>query len=217
MGARHLRPGGGFLGDGQRAGEFGVHHGIEFLEEIDGFQVLAAAVLVGQPLAGLARVVEVEHGGNGVDAQAVEVELAEPPVGRGEQEAAHLVAAVVEDVGAPIGMQAEARVFVLVQRGAVETGECPVVLREVAGHPVEQHAEAGLVAGVDEGAQVVRRAVARAWREVAGGLVAPGFVERVFGDGQQFEMGVALLHGVGDQPLGQFAPQVGRAIGVAHP
>ena len=75
------------------------------------------------------------------------------------------MAAVVEDVGAPIGMQAEARVFVLVQRSAVETGERPVVLREVAGHPVEQHAQAGLVAGVDESPQVVRRAVPRGRRK----------------------------------------------------
>ena len=104
-----------------------------------------------------------------------------------------------------------------VERGAVVAGERPVVLREVTGHPVEDDAEAGLVAGVDEEAQIVRRAVARGRREVAGGLVAPGFVERVFGDRQQFEVGVALVDGIGHQALGQFPPQVGLAVGMAHP
>ncbi|MCY1425885.1 hypothetical protein D9M71_416910 [compost metagenome] len=172
---------------------------------------------VGQPLPRLARVVEIEHRGHGVDAQAIEVELRQPPMRRRQQEAAHLVAAVVEDVRAPVGVQAQTRVLVLVQCGAVETGQRPVVLRKMPGHPVEQHAQTGRVAGVDEGAQLVRRAVARGRRKVAGGLVAPGLVERVLGDRQQLDMGVALGHRVGNQPLGQLAPQVGPAIGMAHP
>jgi hypothetical protein len=67
--ARDLRPGGGFLGDGDDAGMFGVDDVIEMTEEIDGFEVFASAELVGNPLALLAAVVEVEHGGDGIDAK----------------------------------------------------------------------------------------------------------------------------------------------------
>jgi hypothetical protein len=51
-------------------------------------------------------------------------------------------------------MLALARVGVLVEMGAVEPGERMRVLREVAGHPVEDHADAVGVALVDEFHQV---------------------------------------------------------------
>ena len=62
-----------------------------------------------------------------------------------EQEAAHLVAAVVEDVAAPVGVEALPRVGVLVQVRAVEVGQAVLVGREVRRHPVEDHADAVLV------------------------------------------------------------------------
>ena len=125
------------------------------LQERDGLEVLAAAELVRHPLARLARVVEVEHRGDGVDAQPVDVELLEPEERVREQEVAHLVAAEVEDERAPVGMRAAARVGVLVERRAVEARERPVVAREVRRHPVEDHADAVPVQPVDEAAEVV--------------------------------------------------------------
>ena len=41
-------------------------------------QVLIAAVLVGQPLTGFARIVEVQHGGDRIHAQPVEVVTLQP-------------------------------------------------------------------------------------------------------------------------------------------
>ncbi len=90
------------------------------------------------------------------------------------QEAAHLVAAVVEDEPIPVGMKALARIGVLVEVRAVEVGEAVLVGGEVRGHPVENDADAVLVQVVDQVHEVLRRAVAAGGREVAGGLVAPG-------------------------------------------
>ena len=47
---RHLRPGSGLFGDGHHARKLGVGEVIELADELDGFQVLAPAVLVGNPL-----------------------------------------------------------------------------------------------------------------------------------------------------------------------
>ena len=47
-------------------------------QEVDRFEVLVAAVPVRDPLAGLARVVEVEHRRHRIDAQAVELVALEP-------------------------------------------------------------------------------------------------------------------------------------------
>ena len=63
---------------------------VELLEEVDRLEVLVAAVDVGDPLAGLPRVVEVEHRGHGVDPEAVDVVALEPEQGVAEQEVADL-------------------------------------------------------------------------------------------------------------------------------
>ena len=140
----------------------------------------------------LARVVEVEHRRHGVDAQPVDVVAVEPAQRAGDEERAHLAPAVVEDRRRPVRVVALARVGVLVEVRAVEAGEPVGVHREVRRHPVEDHADAALVQPVDHRHQLLRRAVARRRREVAGRLVAPRAVERVLHDRQQLDVGEAV-------------------------
>ena len=70
---------------------------VESLDEGHGFEVLVPPELVRNPFAGLPRIVEVEHGGHGIDAQAVYVVLVEPEEGVGDEEIDHFVPAVIED------------------------------------------------------------------------------------------------------------------------
>src|SRR6266478_4930807 len=70
-GTRDGRPGSGFLGDGEDAGEFAVSDFVHALNEINGGEIFTAAKLIGDPPAGLAGVVEIEHGGDGVHAETV--------------------------------------------------------------------------------------------------------------------------------------------------
>ena len=140
--------------------------------------------------------------------------LAQPVEGVGDEEVADLVAAVVEDQRAPVGVGAAARVGVLVERRAVEAGEREVVAREVRGHPVEDHAEPVLVQAVDEGLEVVGRAVARRGREVAGHLVAPGAAERVRHHRQQLDVREAHVERVGGELVGQL--EVGQRAVALH-
>jgi hypothetical protein len=194
-----------------------MHQRIEFAQEVDRAEVLAAAVAVGQPLPRLARVVEVEHRGDGIDAQGVEVELGQPPRGRGQQEAAHLVAFEIEHAGAPVRMQAEPRVVVLVERGAVEARQRERVAREMAGHPVEDHADAGAVAGIHQVLQVVGAAETGGRREIADALVAPGLVQRVLGQRHELDVRVAEVGGVGQQRVGELAVRIEPAVGMPPP
>ena len=105
-GSRHRRPGGRLLGGHQHAGLVAVGDLVQLPQEADRLEVLAPAVLVGHPLPGGARVVAVEHRRHGVHAQPVRVVLAQPVEGARHQEVAHLVAPVVEDQRAPVGMGA---------------------------------------------------------------------------------------------------------------
>src|SRR3712207_1688135 len=94
---------------------------------------------------------------------------------------------------------------VLVEGLPVEAGERELVLREVGGDPVHDHADAGLVQPVDEVAQVVRVAEARGGRVVAGDLVAPRAAERVLGEGKELDVRVVRLAQVVDQLVGGVA------------
>ena len=199
------RPGRRLLRHRHHAGVGPVDGGVHLLQERDRVEVLPAAVDVGQPLALGAGVVEVEHGGDGVDAQAVDVELVDPVQRVGDEEVAHFLAAEVEHEGAPVGLLAAARVGVLVERGAVELRERPLVAREVRGHPVDEDAVAVLVQVVDEPPEVVGGAEARGRGVVRRDLVAPRPAERVLGDGQQLDVGEAGLVEVVDELAGHLA------------
>ena len=112
----------------------------------------------------------------------------DPVQGVGDQEAAHLTAGEVELVGTPVGVN-----LVLVEHLAVEGGKTVGVGAKTAGDPVHDHANAGLVAGVNKVHELVRVAVARGGRVVARGLVAPRAVKGVLGQGQDLDVRVAHL------------------------
>ena len=96
---------------------------VEVAQEGDRFEVLPSAIRVGEPLAVLARIIQIEHRRDGIDAQAVEVKFLQPVESGGEEEVAHFVAAVIEDERAPVRVFALARVLVLVEARAVEACE----------------------------------------------------------------------------------------------
>ncbi len=162
---RHARPRGRFLGDRDGAGRMRIRRLVGLAQEVDGIEVLVAAVLIGDPLALPARVIEVEHRGDGIHAQTVEVVVLQPETGIRGEEGRHFRPPEIVDVGAPILVEALPRVGMLVEMGPVELAEPMGVQREMARHPVEHHADAGLVGHVDEGREVIGRAETARRRE----------------------------------------------------
>ena len=90
-----------------------------------------------------------------------------------DEEIAHLVPAKIENERTPILLFALAWVHVLVEIGAVELREGVSIFREMGWHPIHNHADAGLVARVDEVTQFVWRAEAAAGRIIIGDLITP--------------------------------------------
>ena len=131
----HQRPGGGFLGNRHHPGKFRVGDVVELPQELDRLQVFAAAILVGDPFALFARVIQVKHRGHGIDPQPVDVKAVAPEERVGREEIADFMPAVIENQRAPILVGAFARIFVLVQRGAIEIGQRPIVAREMRRAP----------------------------------------------------------------------------------
>ena len=196
---------GRLLGHHQGAGAFGADGVVEPAQEGHRLQVLAPAVSVGQPLPFGTAVVAVQHRGNRIDAQAIDAEALDPVQGIGDQVVADLVAAEVVDQRVPVLVEALARIGMLVQRGAIEVGQAVAVGRKMRRHPVQDHAQAGFMGGLDEVAEILGRAVARGRREQADRLVAPGAIVGMLRDRQQLEVGEAQLARIGHQGLGQLA------------
>ena len=203
--ARDQRPGGGFLRHRDHAGTLGVHQMIELAKKFDRFQVFAPAVLIWNPLSFLAGIVEVKHRRHRVHAQTIDVIAVAPEEGVGGQEIVNLVPAVVENEGPPILVRALARVFMLVERRAVETCQRPLVAREMRRDPIHQQTDAGLVHRIDEILKIVRSAEATGGRIKSGHLVAPRRIKRVFRDRKEFHVGEAHLLHVVNQRAGNLA------------
>src|SRR5439155_19723730 len=108
-----------------------------------------------------------------IHAQPDGVVTIEPAKRATQQKSTKLVATVVEDRAAPVGMHAKPGIRVLEEVGAVEVLEAKLVGGKVGGDPVEDDPDSVLVQIVDEEHEVLRRSVAARRREVTGDLVAP--------------------------------------------
>jgi len=106
---------------------------------------------------------------------------------------------------------------VFIESSAIEPGEAVGIFGEVAGNPVEQDADVGLMAGVDEEHEVLGGAEARGGGEETGDLIAPGAAVGVLHDGHEFDVGVVEAFDVFDQSVGELAIGKRFSLGVLHP
>jgi len=216
-GPRHLGPGGRFFCHDEAAGALLMGDRIELFKESDGLEIFVTAIFVGDPVAGLPRIVEIEHGGDRIDPKAIEVEFLKPKKRAADQEVADFVATIVIDQGAPVAMLAEPWILMLIERGSIEGGEAMGIFWEVGRHPVQNDAHPMLMAIVDEPAKIIGASEAAGGCEIPGGLITPGPVKGVLGDRQQFKMGKSKGLDVGDQVFGQRSVIEEAPLGVLPP
>src|SRR5262249_7901034 len=77
----------------------------------------------------------------------------------------------------------------LIERGPVETAEAMRIVGEMSRHPVENDGETLSVACIYQGGKVGWTAKATSGCKKSGRLIAPGSVEWMFADRQEFNMG----------------------------
>ncbi|MNL03749.1 hypothetical protein D3C87_1242970 [compost metagenome] len=202
------RPRRGLFGNHQRPRGFQRDDVVEMAQEVDGLEVFPTAMTVRHPLAGLARIIAVEHRRHRIDPQAIDMKMLEPVQRRRQHVAVDFGTPEVVDQRVPILVKAFLRVAVLVQRGAVELRQAVGVGGKMRRHPIEDHTDFRLVAGVDERCKLIARAVAGTGGELRQQLVTPRTTERVLHDRHQFDVGEAEFFDIRDQPLGQLGPGV---------
>ena len=202
---RHARPGGGLFRNGERSGKMHLDLPVHLAEKIDRLDIFASAVLIGDPLAFLPAVVEVKHRRDRVHSQTVHVVLIYPEQRVGDEEIPNFIPSIVENVRSPVGMLALTRIGVLVKRSPVETPKTESVLRKMSRHPVQNDADAVLVAEIHEVLEVVRSPIPGGRRIVPRDLVAPASGERMLADRKKLDVRkIHLLH-VRHEPVGKFA------------
>ena len=157
----------------------------------------SAAVLVRDPLALLARVIEVEHRGHGIDPQPVDAVAVEPEQRIGEEKIRDLGAPVIVDERVPFEMAPLPGIGVLIDRGPIEANEPMRIVRKVPRNPVKDDGKAGAMAGINEGCEIGRTAEAARWRVQADRLIAPGAVEGVLAHRQKLDMGETQIADIG--------------------
>ena len=216
-GSRDAAPGRGLFGDGQHTRIFLVQDRVHVLEELNRFEVFSPAEHVRHPLAVLARVVEVQHRRDRVDAQSVDVVDIQPEPRAGDEEVADFPASIVEDQRAPIRMESLARIRVLVAAGSIEGPQRVPIRGKVRRNPVDDDADSRLMALIDELHEVVRSSEAAGHREVTGGLITPRAVKRKLVDRHQLDVRVSEFLHVLDQSRRDLAivevlPAVSRAF-----
>ena len=198
---RHPGPRSRLLGDHRDARVAFVAGGVQLTQELDRFEILLAAVHVGRPGALWPGVVAVQHRGDRIHPKTVDMELLQPEEGTCDQEVTYLAVAEVEHVRAPVGVFAQRGVGMLVQSRAVKACKRPLVPREMGGHPVENHADTGVVERVDEPAELVGCAEARGGCEVPGQLITPRPAERMLHHRHQLDVRETEVGHVRDEVL----------------
>ena len=161
---------------------------VKFFKEVDRIEILAAAVLVGDPLPFIAAVIQVQHRSYRVDAQAIDVIFVEPEQRIRGEEIANLIAAVVKNLCTPVGVFALTRIGMLVKRGAVEVIEAVAIFGEVGRHPVDQYADVVLMQMIDKILEIFGLAIPTRGSIIADRLIAPTSGKRMLADRHQFDV-----------------------------
>ena len=181
----------GFFRDHHGAGQTFGHDGVHVLDKFHSFQIFSAAVFVGSPFAVILAEIQIQHGRNGVYTQTVDVVFIQPEQRVGNEEVADFFSAVVENIGTPLEMFSPSGILMFIQCCAVEPPQTKFVFGEVGRHPVQNDADAVLMAGVDKFFEHGRCAVAAGRCVVSCHLIAPAAVKRMFFHRQQFNVAEA--------------------------
>ncbi len=90
---------------------------------------------------------------------------------------------------------------------------------EMGGNPVENNPNPLAMTFVNQISKIFRGAKAAGYRVKAGHLIAPGFIQRMFGQRQQLNMGKTHLPHVGNQGGGDFSvrEETGRIARITAP
>ena len=194
-GDAHAGHAGHVLGDGDGAGPDLADQGVGQLQIGNGLGVGVHGEVhpeIGK--GGAQAVIVVEHAGDAVKTEAVEVILLQPELQVREQEMEHLGLSVIEALGPPGGVFAlRPGVEELILRAVKHVDALDGVLDGVRVYQIEQDGDAEFMGAVDQVLEILGIAEAAGSGEKAGDLITEGTVIGVFHDRHELNGVVAEI------------------------
>src|SRR5262249_9626326 len=99
---------------------FTMAEDVQIFEKVNGTDILVAAELVGNPLARLPPVIQVQHRGDGGRPEPVDVIGLQPEQGAVQEKVADFGAVIIKDPTAPVRVVAKSGICVVVEMRAVK-------------------------------------------------------------------------------------------------
>ena len=174
------------------------------LEKFDCFQILIAAVFVGDPLTVFFTVIKIQHGSNSIYAETIDVIMFDPEQCVGDQEVLDFRTSVIVDLGSPVRMLTLSRVFMLIDSSSIEIGKSMCILREMSRNPVEYNTDLVSVQVIHHIFEILCSTIPRSRCIISCYLISPGSVKWMLCNSHKFYMSISHLFDIGCQFMCEF-------------
>jgi hypothetical protein len=200
-GAGDERPRRGLFRYGLGLGDSFVDGFVEPSEKLKRLEVFSAAELVRNPFPILPGVIEIEHGGHGIDPKTVSVIPLQPEESAADEKTPYFAFSEIENVTVPVWVESLARIRVFEEVCSIEKSQAVSVHGKMGGNPVQNDADSLLVESVHQGHEILGSTESARRSKIADALISPGSVERVLHDREKLYMGESHVPNIGNELL----------------
>ena len=138
----HAGKGRRFFSNRHNSRHLPIADGVGALQRGNHLVILTPAVFIGNPLAGGAAKISVQHRGHGIDPHAINVVFFQPIQRIRDQVIRHLDPAIIIDQRVPIRMEPLPGIFVFIKCGAVKITQAMGITGKMPRHPINQDPDA---------------------------------------------------------------------------
>ena len=163
-----------------------VRDGIQFFDELHGFQIFMSTKLIGHPLTFFSGVIQIQHRRHGIHAKPVNVVPIEPTQGAIDEEVFDLSTSVVEYSAFPFRMPAFAGVGMVIEMRSIKKSQTMRVIGEMGRSPIHNDPNPRLMAGINKPLKILRRPKPTGGGEISRRLISPRSIKGVLHNRHQF-------------------------------
>ena len=213
----NIWPGGGLLSNHQSLWILSKHGFIQLVEEIYSLQIAVAAMLIRLPLAILSAIIQIQHIGHSINAEAINMILIHPENSIGNQKALYLGTAIIKIGGTPASIICSLRIVGFIQIPAIKISQTMIILTEMTWYPVHNNTDTCLMCLVNQITQIIRSTKTAGSGIVASSLIAPRAVERMLTQRHKLYVGIIHILHIVNKLVSQFPIGQGLALSIPPP
>ena len=172
------------------------HNCIQVFKEFNSFEILVAAEFICNPFSILLTIIKIKHRSNCIHTKTVNMALLHPVKGIGDQEVLDLRTTIIIDLGSPVRMLTLSRICMFIYSCSVKIGKSMGIFREVGRYPIKNNAYLLTVKIINKIFEILRSSITGCRCIIAGYLISPGTVKRMFGNTHKLNMCIPHLFNI---------------------